>query len=186
MDGHRGPWEDIWLSQCTGLILSRICKMQLWNSSTFPRRITKSRRRISSARFWKISMCIRKSNDFHILCVCHITNRSVLDASNLVKKEVDMLRVIVKTIRSSELLRNTYSELIVVLGRTFKQTPPSLGVETRWSTKFLMMEECFENRNIIEALCNCEECKDQMIPLKMTDIEWRFVKASKDFLETAY
>ena len=132
------------------------------------------------------SLHLNDANDFYIRCVCHFINRAVVDASELVKKEVDMLRVIVKTIRSSALLRNKYSELSVVLGRTVKQTPPSLDVETRWATKFLMMEECFKNKNIIEVLCNCEEFKDQMMPLKLTDIEWRVVKASKDFLETAY
>lgn len=42
------------------------------------------------------------------------------------------------------------------------------------------------NRNILEALCNQADFTDRLGPLKLSDIDWRVLKSSKDFLEAAY
>ena len=57
---------------------------------------------------------------YHVRCACHIINRAVVDASEVVQDEMAKLRTLLKTIRLSAAMRAKYSDLSVVLGRSSK------------------------------------------------------------------
>lgn len=44
-------------------------------------------------------------DDFHIRCICHVINRVVCDATHFIKKEVQMLRQILKAVHGSVAIR---------------------------------------------------------------------------------
>jgi hypothetical protein len=133
-----------------------------------------------------LSASICYNVDFHMRCVCHVINRAVVDATALIKREVGMLRDLLKMIRGSGIMRQKYSDLSVLLGRATKQVVPNLDVETRWNSMFLMVDDCFKNKDILESVCNQEEFIDKLGPLKLSEMDWRVLKSSKDFLESAY
>ena len=78
-------------------------------------------------------------------------------------------------------MRQKFSDVSVVLGGTAKQNVPNLDVETRWNSMFLMIENCFKSKDILESLCNQEEFKECLEPIKLTEIDWRVLKSSKYF-----
>eukprot|EP00474_Spongospora_subterranea_P004960 CRZ05418.1 hypothetical protein [Spongospora subterranea] len=89
-------------------------------------------------------------------------------------------------VRGSGMIRQKYADANVVLGRATKQFVPNLDVETRWNSMFLMVEDSFKNKDILEAICNQEEFLDKLGPLKLSDMDWRILKSCKDFLSSAY
>jgi hypothetical protein len=123
--------------------------------------------------------------DFHIRCVCHVINRTVVDATEIIKDEIAKLRSLLKMIRGSGIMRQKFSDLSVVLSRASQQSVPQ-DVETRWNSMFLMIDDAFINRDILEALCNQADFTAKLGPMKLSDIDWRVLKSSKDFLESAY
>jgi nucleoside-triphosphatase THEP1 len=133
-----------------------------------------------------LAVNVGTSENFHIRCVCHVINRSVVDAIGMMKSEVGKIRNLLKLIRGSGQMRQKYADLSVVLGRAQRQSVPNLDVETRWNSMFLMIEDCFKNRDILESLCNQAEFMPKLEKSKLSDDDWRVLKSSKDFLEAAY
>ncbi|BBN20791.1 hypothetical protein Mp_zg01480 [Marchantia polymorpha subsp. ruderalis] len=130
---------------------------------------------------------LRLEDGFHIRCICHVINRAVYDATHFIKKEVQMLRQILKAVRGSVAIRVKFSELAVVLGVSKGRVEvPGLDMETRWNTMFTMIDQSFQYRGVFSALCNSEEFCDRLANMALSDMDWRVLKSCKDFLQSAY
>ncbi|BBM98871.1 hypothetical protein Mp_1g16840 [Marchantia polymorpha subsp. ruderalis] len=115
---------------------------------------------------------LRLEDGFHIRCICHVINRAVCDATHFIKKEVQMLRQILKVVCESVAIRVKFSELAVVLG-VFKGRVevPGLDMETRWNTMFTMIDQSFQYRGVFSALCNSEEFCDRLANMALSDMD---------------
>ncbi|PTQ26406.1 hypothetical protein MARPO_1944s0001, partial [Marchantia polymorpha] len=130
---------------------------------------------------------LRLEDGFHIRCICHVINRVVCDATHFIKKEVQMLRQILKAVRGSVAISVKFSELAVVLGVSKGRVEvPGLDMETRWNTMFTMIDQSFQYRGVFSALCNSEEFCDRLANMALSDMDWRVLKSCKDFLQSAY
>ncbi|BBN03751.1 hypothetical protein Mp_2g26060 [Marchantia polymorpha subsp. ruderalis] len=130
---------------------------------------------------------LRLEDGFHIRCICHVINRVVCDATHFIKKEVQMLRQILKAVRGSVAIRVKFSELAVVLGVSKGRVEVlGLDMETRGNTMFTMIDHSFQYRGVFSALCNSEEFCDRLANMALSDMDWRVLKSCKDFLQSAY
>lgn len=72
------------------------------------------------------------TSDYHVRCVCHIINRAVVDASALIKCEVEKLQELLKICRHRIAMRQKFSQLAVMLGETDShRNLSSMNGETR-------------------------------------------------------
>jgi hypothetical protein len=49
---------------------------------------------------------------------------------------------------------------------------------------FDMVEICYQLKDVFEAICNSERCKEQLAPLKLSSLDWLVLKSVIDFLST--
>ena len=122
--------------------------------------------------------------DWHIRCVCHIINRAVIDSKKDMDVEVEKLRKMIKTVRLTPAMREEFKNIQVKLGwQTFKEVP-SLDVENRWNSLFIMIDKSFVLRSVFQALSNTPRF---MLSIEtLADFEWDKLKTLKDFLEPAF
>ncbi|PTQ43663.1 hypothetical protein MARPO_0023s0007, partial [Marchantia polymorpha] len=129
----------------------------------------------------------RLEDGFHIRCIYHVINRAVCDATHFIKKEVQMLRQILKAVCGSVAIRVKFSELAIVLGVSkCRVEVPGLDMETRWNTMFTMIDQSFQYRGVFSALCKSEEFCDRLANMALSDMDWRVLKSCKDFLQSVY
>jgi hypothetical protein len=122
-------------------------------------------------------------NDFHIRCGCHIIDRAVKDSSVHMRAQLQKLRALLKVIRLSNTIRQKFKNAQVRLGRLHLRDVPSLVVDTRWSSSFLMIKSSFEMKDVLEAICN-----DNTLNLgenALDEEDWKVLKTVSTFLETA-
>lgn len=122
--------------------------------------------------------------DWYIRFVCHIVNRAVVDCEALVQQLVAKLKEILKAIRNTLLMRHKFKEAQALLGKTTMKEVPSLDVDTRWNSIFIMIDVCFELRSVFVAMANQPEFSGKLG--RLTELEWRQVKSVKDFLQPVY
>ena len=129
---------------------------------------------------------LKLTGDWHIRCVCHIMNRTVIDCGNLVKIEVEKVRIMLKTVRNCVPMRQEFKQIQVRLGRPVKSIVevPNLDVENRWNSMFTMIDKCFVQQDVFETFSNMDTFYGKIVTL--TNFEWRQIKAIRDFLEPAY
>jgi hypothetical protein len=127
------------------------------------------------------------NEDYHVRCVCHVINRAVVNATAVIKKEVEMLREILNSIRGSTAMRQKFSQLAVVLGISKSRLEvPNLDVETRWNSTYTMIENCFKFKAVFQAMCNTDDFHDRLARNSLDDVQWGVLQACKDFLVAAY
>jgi hypothetical protein len=125
--------------------------------------------------------------DWHIRCVCHIMNRAVTDCAKLITKEVSKVRTTLKVVRNCARMRLEFKKIQVRLGIADAKIVdvPSLDVETRWNSLFLMIDACYEVKDVFQALCNMEEFQEKLQD-QLTTAELRELNAEKEVLQPAY
>ncbi|OAE27781.1 hypothetical protein AXG93_2167s1100 [Marchantia polymorpha subsp. ruderalis] len=124
-------------------------------------------------------------SDWHVRCVCHIINRAVEDCGTIVKPVVEKIRSLLKMIRVSAVLRVTFREIQVLLGRRNIVDVPGLDVESRWNSMFEMVDNCFLVKYVFESMCNKEEFTASLGGLQLSQTDWREIKAVVDFFRPA-
>lgn len=98
----------------------------------------------------ELSLCLE--NDFHVRCLCHVDNSAVVDKPKFIKMEIDMLRLLFKSIRGAVAIRVKLAELAVLLGfSTGRVEVPGLIVETRWNSMFPMVDQSFKYYNVFQS-----------------------------------
>jgi hypothetical protein len=103
-----------------------------------------------------------------------------------IKPKLEKLRTMIKTIRLSPKLKAGFKNVQVRLGKKESETKevPGLDVENRWNTTFLMIDVAYTLQDAFESLSNIEEHCGKIVTL--TSLEWRCIKAFKDFLAPAF
>lgn len=125
-------------------------------------------------------------NEFHIRCVCHIINRSVVDATKFISIEVEKLRTLLKIIRNTSKLRNEFKKLSISLGISNGSEPPNLDTEIRWNSLFLMINNSYKYKLVFEAMNNNIEINKKISSYKITNDEWEKMNLISTFLNKAY
>ncbi|KAH8959691.1 hypothetical protein BDL97_06G090300 [Sphagnum fallax] len=138
---------------------------------------------------WNLRDCVLEFNleeGWHLRCVCHIIHRAVVDSEMFIKPKLEKLRTMIKTIRLSPKLRAGFQNVQVRLGKKESETKevPRLDVENHWNTTFLMIDAAYTLQDAFESLSNIEEHCGKIVTL--TSLEWRCIKAFKDFLAPAF
>jgi hypothetical protein len=86
-------------------------------------------------------------SDFHVRCGCHIIDRAVKASSVHVKAQLQKLRDLLKVKRLGNTMRQKVKNSQVRLGRLHLRDVPGLDVDTRWSSRFLMIKSSFEQKS---------------------------------------
>ncbi|KAH8932110.1 hypothetical protein BDL97_19G056000 [Sphagnum fallax] len=142
---------------------------------------------------WSLRDCVLEFKYFppphdqwSTICVCHIIHQVVVDSEVFIKPKLEKLRTMIKTIRLSLKLRAGFKNVQVRLGKKESETKevPGLDVENRWNTTFLMIDAAYTLQDAFESLSNIEEHCGKIVTL--TSLEWRCIKAFKDFLAPAF
>lgn len=123
--------------------------------------------------------------DFHLRCACHIVHNAVKDSLRPLQVMFQFLRTILKSIRMSQNLREKFRKTQVLLGNDNCKEVPSLDVETRWSSTFVMVKHSYELRDVFEAMCNDVDVLQSLGGRKITSDEWWNAKCVVEFLEPA-
>lgn len=126
--------------------------------------------------------------DWHVRCICHIMNRAVKDCEDVFAPQVEKLRELLKKIRATTKLREQFKPLQIALGIEEKATcdVPSLDVETRWNTMFLMVKACVKHRNVFTTMCNTAENASYLGNQALSTAEWDVMNHVCTFLERAF
>lgn len=106
---------------------------------------------------------VRLTADYHVRCVCDIINRPVVNASALIKYEVEKLREMLKICRDNIATRQKFSQLAVILGETdSNRSLPSINVDTKRNPMFTMISKCYDRRLVFASSFNFPEIKDRL------------------------
>jgi hypothetical protein len=81
-------------------------------------------------------------------------NRAVTDCAKLLTKEVLQVRTMLTVVRNCAPMRLEFKlkKIQVRLGIPDSNIVPNLDVETRWTSLFLMIDACYEAKNVFQAL----------------------------------
>lgn len=132
-------------------------------------------------------VAVSLTSDYQFDCVLHNINRAVVDAFALMKSEGKKRLQFLKICRLRIAMRHKFSQLTVMLGETYShRNLPSINVETRWNSIFIMISQCYDRRIVFVSLCNFPEIKDRIQRQNITDIEWRILKSSMHFFSDNY
>jgi hypothetical protein len=124
--------------------------------------------------------------DFHLRCICHVLNLGIQDAMKALKLEIGDLRELLKLIRSSPRLIIKFKDLQKSLGNTIIYEVPSLDVETRWNSSYLMINQCYKLKGIFDSLCDSAAVGDPLKDLKLSSSDWESMHSIATFLEMAF
>jgi hypothetical protein len=102
----------------------------------------------------------------------------------LVAKYVNNVREMLKVVRVTPMLGQQFRTAQIEMGLSTTKEVPNLDVENRWNSMFMMLESCFQTKDIFEALCKMPIFSGRLTTL--SDLEWQELKTLKDFLEPAY
>lgn len=119
--------------------------------------------------------------NWHIRCICHIMNLSVQDALKLLNEVFAILREILKWIRFSGRLREKFREIQISKGRKEIYQLPSLDVSNRWNSSYVLIQKCYDLKDIFNALTTSENNEN-----KIDDEQWEEMKSLANFLEIAF
>jgi hypothetical protein len=103
-----------------------------------------------------------------------------------IKPKLEKFQTMIKTIRLSPKLMAGFKNVQVRLGKKESETKevPGLDVENRWNMTFLMIDAAYTLQDTFESLSNIEEHCGKIVTLTL--LEWRCIKAFKDFLAPAF
>lgn len=117
---------------------------------------------------------------FHIRCISHIINLGVKECMKALSTHITQLRVVLNAMRSSVKRRDLFEEVCGEL--RISQELPSLDIETRWSSTFLMVKKMYEMRRAINVtVLRIPELSDNIIE----DNVWEQAYKICTFLEAA-
>jgi hypothetical protein len=103
----------------------------------------------------------------HIRCACHVLNLIVQDGLKAVKCVIDNIRESVKYIKSSQTRLDNFKEVVERVGLSCKL--PSVDVQTRWNSTYLMLESAFPFRKAFHTLVK----EDKNYRFCPSSTEWR-------------
>jgi len=122
-------------------------------------------------------------DQWHIRCICHIIHRAVTDALEPLKSGLCELRELLKGIRFAKKNRELFKEAQILLNKPTVKDVPGLDVENRWSSLFLMIENCIELKDIFESVCADENSTDAIRNKNLNDESWTNIEAIATFLK---
>ncbi|KAF1336734.1 hypothetical protein FI667_g354, partial [Globisporangium splendens] len=125
------------------------------------------------------------SNHWHLCCGAHIVKQCAIAAAAKVNTQLVNLRAIIKTLHDSVSLQNLFKTLQLESGETNLKPIPPLDVENAWDGLFNMIDSAFEVRDVLDALCNNDDFSSRLQNHKLSDLDWRTLKAIKEFLQRA-
>ena len=92
-----------------------------------------------------------KGKLFHCRCAPHVFNLMVQDALLAMKSVVNNIRESVQFVKSSQSRGQQFQEIINQVGCCFVRKP-SVDVQTRWNSTYLMLESAIPFRSAFDAL----------------------------------
>jgi hypothetical protein len=103
----------------------------------------------------------------HIRCACHVFNLIVQDGLTAVKSAIDNIRESVKYVKSSQTRLDNFNEVVARVG--VSSALPSVDVQTRWNSTYLMLQSAFPFRKAFHTLGK----EDRNYKFCPSSAEWR-------------
>nr|XP_051211316.1 zinc finger BED domain-containing protein RICESLEEPER 2-like [Lolium perenne] len=103
----------------------------------------------------------------HIRCACHVFNLIVQDGLTAVKSAIDNIRESVKYVKSSQTRLDNFNEVVARVGVSCAL--PSVDVQTRWNSTYLMLQSAFPFRKAFHTLGK----EDRNYKFCPSSAEWR-------------
>lgn len=121
-----------------------------------------------------------KGKLFHCPCAPHVFNLMVQDALLKMKSVVNNIRESVQYTRSSQSRGEKFQEIINQVGCFGKK--PSIDVQTRWNSTYLMLQSAIPFRSAFDALGQ----QDKDYEFSPTPTEWKMADAACSLLKVFY
>ena len=123
----------------------------------------------------------RSIRDFHVRCIAHVVNLAVRECLSQVHSEIQAIRALLNSIRSSTKRRDLFERVRDEMGEVHTHCP-GLDVVTRWSSTFNMIQDAYNARNVLNSVSSrLPELSSHVI----SEEEWERAKRICDFLKTA-
>lgn len=119
--------------------------------------------------------------DFHVRCIAHVVNLAVKDALEITHAKIAAVRNLVHACRCSIKRRDRFEEIKKSVG-SIEVSLPTLDVQTRWSSTFIMVKNARKARLVLNTMC---DRMPELKPYKVSDTDWEHTGEVCSFLETA-
>lgn len=124
-------------------------------------------------------------NNWHLCCGAHIVKQCALAATSKVHTQLANLRSIIKYLQESASLQKLFKSIQQGSGKAIIKDIPPLDIENAWDALFSMIDSAFELKDVLDTLCNSDEFSFLLHDHRLSDTDWRTLKACKDFLQRA-
>lgn len=187
---HAPPAFDAW---CVSELI--VTTLHHYNISTKVRAITTDSARELEASMVHVRLelqnkfAVQVSESWHLRCVSHILHQCVSAALEKITLPLATLRTILKYLRDSDALKALYKAVQQQAGKAAIKDVPSLDVENNWDALFAMLDESYAVKDVLGVVCSSEAGKGLRAHLqgqqRLSDVDWRTLKCTRDFLEQA-
>lgn len=132
---------------------------------------------------------VQVSEAWHLRCVSHILHQCVSATLEKISVPLATLRTILKYLRDSDALKALYKAVQQQAGKAVIKDVPLLDVENNWDALFAMLDESYAVKDVLGVVCSSEAGKGLRAHLqgqqRLSDVDWRTLKCTRDFLEQA-